>query len=214
MSDEAMSQAKVKKTDPNRKHIIRIAVILGLAGLSVWVWEDFLEDRVIAKRFGVVKEGQIYRSGQISAALIKKILQKHDIDVIVDLTHEKPGDPDQMAELEAAAELGVEKCRFPLSGNGTGDVNQYIQALKKLIESEKAGKKVLVHCAAGSQRAGGTIALYRLLHLGQVPSVILKEMIKYDWDPQDDGDLIDYLHANTPEIKSRLIELGVLDGKQ
>jgi hypothetical protein len=45
----------------------------------VMIWEELLEDRLIPKRWGVVEEGSIYRSGQLHAALVKSTLADHGI---------------------------------------------------------------------------------------------------------------------------------------
>ena len=98
-----------------RKKLLGLLAIL-LAVSGVLIWEEALRDRVIPKRFGVVREGYIYRSGQLSAALVKKVLVKYNIRVIVDLTSDDPKDSDQQAEKNAAAELGIEVVRLPLRG--------------------------------------------------------------------------------------------------
>ncbi len=86
-----------------------VLVTILLLGATVWVWEDVVKDRVIPKRFGVVKQGQIYRSGQLSSSLVKRTLIKYKIGVIVSLSGDSAGDVDREAEKQAAAELGVER---------------------------------------------------------------------------------------------------------
>ena len=66
-----------------------------LIGGGIWVWKGIIKDRVIPKRFGVVQKGQIYRSGLISAALVKKVLLKYKIKVIINLAADSPDNRDQ-----------------------------------------------------------------------------------------------------------------------
>ena len=73
------------------------------------------------------------------------------------------------------------------------------------------GKAVLVHCAAGSQRTGGVIALWRVLRDGWTVEQALHEMEAFDWDPDDDRELVDYLDTNMPELVSRLAALKVIE---
>ena len=113
------------------------------------VW--LIKYHFVPKRFGVVVPGHIYRSGQISAPLIKKILTKYNIRVIIDLTSADPNDPDKQAEKQAAAELNIKVLRFPMNGNGTGDVNYYANAVVAIANAEKQNLPVLVHCAAGAK---------------------------------------------------------------
>ena len=189
----------------------RVVVGLLIALVVLTLSFVFLKYRIFPKRFGVVVDGQLYRSGQISSTLIKGVLQKYEIGVIVDLTGNLPNDPDQIAEKRAAAELGIITHKLPLSGNGTGSIDLYAQAIKIIVQAQRDNRPVLVHCAAGAQRTGGVIAAYRLLVEHKKPSSVLKELMEYGWDPQDNGVLIDYLYDNMSQLAKKLLELGVID---
>jgi protein tyrosine phosphatase (PTP) superfamily phosphohydrolase (DUF442 family) len=216
-ADTKVSATEVyhRYVEPKQAHSNRwlkgvILAVIVLAG-AVWVWEDVVEDRVIPKRWGVVEEGLICRSGQLSAALVERVLKQHGIKVIVDLTHEAPGDKDQQAERRAAEELGIEIKRFPLSGDGTGDISQYAGAVAAMVEARRAGEPVLVHCAAGAQRTGGTIAFYRLLVEKKPPSLVVEEMSRYGWDPRRNSVLLDYIDVHMGELAGLLKDRGVID---
>jgi protein tyrosine/serine phosphatase len=192
------------------KRLLAAGLVLLVAG-SVLCWTSVIRDRVIPKRFGVVEQGRIYRSGQISAALIKKVLAEHNIRVIVDLTTNEPNDPDQRADKKAAAELNIKILRFPLSGNGTGDVNYYAGAVTAIANAEKENLPVLVHCAAGTQRTGGVIAVYRLLVQKKDPAFVISEMKRYDWSPKGNPDLPLYLNSNMAQLAEMLKQAGVIN---
>jgi len=145
------------------------------------------------KRFGVVVPGEIYRSGQLSRFLIESTLKRHGILHIVDLTGPDDVNPDQLAERNAARKLGIVHHRCPLSGDGSGDIEQYASALEVILRGQQAHEPVLVHCAAGSQRTGGVIAAYRLLFQGKSRHEVLHELAKYDWNPRKDRALLVYL---------------------
>lgn len=190
-------------------------LVAGLAALlvagSVWGWTSVIKDRVIPKRFGVVEQGRIYRSGQLSASLVKKILARNNIRVIVDLTTDDPKKTDQQAEKKAAAELNVKTLRFPLGGNGAGDVNCYAGAVAAIANAEKENLPVLVHCAAGAQRTGGVIAAYRLLVQKKDPVFVVSEMKRYDWTQKGNPDLLPYLNSNMARLAEMLKQAGVID---
>ena len=173
--------------------------------------DEVLKPRFIAKRWGAVVPGKVYRSGQITKYMIESILSKHDIDVIIDLTCDNPHDIHQQKELEVARKMGVEHHRFPLGGDGTGDVRNYAGALKLLAECEREGKPVLVHCSAGAQRTGGVVAAYRILVRKDSPQAAYQEMMDYGWRPKRDLELVPYLNANLGEIAALLAEAGVID---
>jgi protein-tyrosine phosphatase len=180
-------------------------------GLGVWAWDEFVKYRIFPKRWGVVETGRIYRSGQLHPSLIKKTLIKHNIQVIVDLTGRDPSDPHQQTEEEVIKSLGIEHERFPLAGNGTGDIEHYTEALAAIVRARDAHKPVLVHCAAGSQRTGGVIACYRMLIEKRSPAFAYHEMIQYDWDEQSDSVLLTFINDHMPELVAQLVELGVLE---
>lgn len=189
----------------------RIALIVAVIGAGIWLWEDVLEDHVIPKRWGVVEAGKIYRSGRLSVTFVKRTLKKHNIAVIVTLTGNKPGHKDQEAERQAAAQLGIEILRFPLRGNGTGDINNYAQAIAAIVDAKQKGKPVLVHCAAGTQRTGGVIACYRMLIEKKPALFAYAELLHCDWDPDDDQILLTYVNNNMAELATLLKRKGVID---
>jgi protein tyrosine/serine phosphatase len=204
----AMDKDKNNKKHPNRlPAVILIACLLGGA---VWFWEDVAKDRLIPKRWSAVEDHSLYRSGQLSAFLVKRTLARHGIKVIVALTDD-PRSEDQAAEIKAAAELGIELHRFPLRGDGTGDVNNYAGALATMIRSQRQGKPVLVHCAAGAQRTGGAIAFYQLLVDKKPPAEVLREMRRHGWSHRDNPKLLPYVNDHLATIATYLHDQGLLD---
>ena len=177
----------------------------------MWFWDGVVKGRLIPKRWAAVEGHSIYRSGQLSAALVKRTLSSRGIKVIVALTFEDPQDKDQAAEVKAASELGIELLRFPLRGDGTGDVNNYAGALAVLIQAERQGKPVLVHCAAGAQRTGGTIAFYQLLVNKKPPAAVIQELRHHGWNPKRNPNLLPYLNENLAKIATILHDKGLLD---
>lgn len=169
-----------------------------------------LEDRLVPKRWGVVEEGSIYRSGQLHPALVKSTLADNDIDLIVNMNRWRLDKPEQAAEEAVADELAIEKQRYPMLGDGTGDPEQYVLALVRLEQAVDDGERVLVHCTAGSQRTGAVIALYRTLLQGRPTIEAVEEMESYDFDRVKDARLLQFLDNNMKFISRRLNELEVL----
>ncbi len=183
-----------------------------ILGLGAWQGPElvrFVRDQIIPKRFGVVEDGSLYRSGQISGRLIGPTLEEHGIDIVVDLTKDKEK-PYQEAEKKAIVDLGIEGHRFRMPGDGKGSVEAYADALTVIETAQKANKQVLVHCAAGAQRTGGVIACYRVLFDETSPEDAIKEMEEYSWDPVENVDLLIYLNEIMPELVQKLHEQGVL----
>lgn len=185
------------------------AVILLTGGLLLW--EQVLKNHFVPRRFGVVEQGRIYRSGQISSSLIKKTLVRYKIRTIVSLTADYGNNADKTAEKEAAAELGIEMMVFPLGGSGTGDINNYAKAIAAICRSKKEQKPVLVHCSAGVQRTGGVIAAYQLLVEKKDAASVVDEMRRYGWNPKDNTALLPYLNSNMKELATLLRQMGVIN---
>lgn len=167
-------------------------------------------DRFVPKRWGVVVEGRIYRSGQLSQRLVKRMLLTHHIQRVVDLTFDNPYDKNHVAELAAIEELGIERKLCPLLSDGTGDVHIYAQAVAEVADAARQGKPVLVHCAAGTQRTGGVVALYRLLVEGKSPEFVFDEMREYKYDPQYSPKLLHYVNEHIGEIAEDLVRNGTI----
>jgi protein-tyrosine phosphatase len=188
-----------------------VAVPAIVIGLAIWAWFGGIRYHVIPKNFGVVEQGRIYRSGQISAPLIKKILTKYNIRVIIDLTPREPHNPDKLAEEKAAAELNIKVSRFPMSGNGTGDINDYAAAVAAIANAEKQNLPVLVHCVAGAARTGGVIATYRLLVQKIDPNIVEDEMEKYGYVIDKKLALRPFLNNNMAEFAMLLKQAGAIE---
>lgn len=196
------------------RHKTRWLLLFGmvaLASTSVWVWKGVLEHHLLLKRYGIVEQGKIYRSGQISSNLIEKFLERRDIKVIVDLTTDDANNTDQKGEAQAAAELGIEIVKLPLGGNGTGDINHYAQAIIAIVQAGRQSKPVLVHCVAGTQRTGGVIACYRLLVQKKDPALVLDEMKRYGFRPKSNPALLPYINGNMAELSLLLKQAAVID---
>jgi protein tyrosine/serine phosphatase len=193
---------------------MRLAAAVVIAvGILAWNHREVtaLRDRFIPKRWGVVEEGTIYRSGQLSRHLVREMLQQHHIQRVVDLTFDNPDDANHEAELAAIAELGIERRLCPLLSDGTGDVHIYAKAVAAVTEAAREGQPVLVHCAAGAQRTGGVVALFRLLVQGKSPTFAFAEMKKYKYDPHSSPLLLEYLNAHIGEIAEDLVRDGTIE---
>jgi protein tyrosine/serine phosphatase len=193
-----------------RKPRVVLYLVPVLLGLSLWAYSAFKYD-FTPKRFGVVVPGQIYRSGQLSPRMLKPTLQEHNIRVIVDFQGEKADhDPAMDAEQQVCKDLNIEHHRLPLSGDGTGPIARYADALTTIVAAQRANKPVLIHCSAGTQRTGAATAFYRLLIEKKSPQEAYAELTKYDWNPEKDAILITYINDHLAELAQTLVTRGVV----
>jgi len=188
-----------------KKFLKLLLMVCMIIAFSILIWEEFLEDRLVAKRWGVVEPGKIYRSGQISSHLIEPMLRENKIEKVIALNGSDLKKPYLKTEVETARKLQIDHQVLHLIGDGTGDVEDYAEAVAEIMRCEKAGKPVLVHCAAGAQRTGGVVAAYRMLVQKKTPEEAYQELLQYDWKPHKDQALIDYLNQNLATL-SKLLE--------
>jgi protein-tyrosine phosphatase len=192
---------------PRRLRRLLIAVLLVAA--CICVWDEVFKYRFVAKRFGTVVPGLVFRSGQISRWVIGDVLDRHGIEVVVDLQAADIADEHQRAEIRAAERRGVELARFPLAGDGTGEIELYADAVAVLSHCARRGRPVLVHCGAGAKRTGGVVALYRVLIEGRPAHEAYRELQDYGWH-DDNPTLVRFLNSHMEELAELLVERGAL----
>jgi protein-tyrosine phosphatase len=188
-----------------------LVALLVLVVAALVAWNNGLRDQFIPRNFGVVEPGRLYRSGQISARLIEPTLKQYGIESIVALADAGMKPRDLQAEQQAATNLGIERKVFPLSGDGTGRLQEYADAIAAIDRAIHQGKPVLVHCVAGAQRSGGVIAAYQVLVEKRSPQQAFAEMRRFGHDPHDNPHLLEYLNDHMGELARRLVESGVID---
>jgi protein tyrosine/serine phosphatase len=161
--------------------VIALAITLGvLVGRNAYF-------NLVPKNLGVVEEGRLYRSGELTTESTKRVVQAHGIRTIVDLGAHDPGTPEEALAQRTAEALGVTRYRFPLFGDGTGDPNEYVRALRVIFDP--ANQPVLVHCAAGAQRTSMCVVLYRNIAQGVPIDEAYAEALEYRHDPLDNPKL-------------------------
>jgi protein tyrosine phosphatase len=192
---------------PRSVLLVVISLLPTAVGLSWWSQNKY---DYVPKRWGVVVPGKIYRSGQLTAPMLDKIASERHITAIVDLQLNDLQDELLQGEVQFAARHNIRHFRFGLGGDGTGDVNRYVDAVDLVIKCARANQPVLVHCGAGTQRTGGIIACYRMLEEGADSEEVVAELKEYDWNPDHDRVLVDYLNANLPYIADQLVARGTL----
>lgn len=183
-----------------RSRAIKAVVWCGLAaGIVAWAWFGWFRFDVFPRNFGEVEKGKIYRSAALTPAAVQKVVREHGIRTIIDLGGFDKDPIGNRNAARTAEALGVERFVFNLEGDGTGNPNAYVAALK--IMNDPARQPVLVHCSAGAQRTSGAVMLYRDFVQGKPLEETYAEARQYRHDPDRNPRLMPYLRQHEREIR-------------
>lgn len=181
-------------------------VVVGLfaacALLMLPAWKEIVRPNMFPKRFGVVTEGKVYRSGELTPAALAAVVKENNIKTIVDLGAFIEYPSAEERERQTADAIGVVRYQFALQGDATGNANYYLQALQ--IMNDPAQQPVLVHCGAGTHRTGCAIAMYRTIVEGVAPEVALEEATQFAYDPDKHTKFTEMFNTWQPRIAEAL----------
>ena len=130
------------------------------------------------KRFGVVEPGRLYRCGEISPAQLEHLAAEYHLRTVLSLL--APDAPESVAERQAAERLGLRWVNVPLPGNGASTAEERTR-IKAVLFDLDAGP-TLVHCAAGTNRTGLAVGMYRLHRHGWTLEQVLAEMRDFGFE--------------------------------
>lgn len=181
-----------------------LCLVPAVACAGVIAWYAGVRDQFFPINFGIVEPGRLYRSGQISRRVIRRTLADNHIGVIIDLSSKWEATPDAKTERAVADDLGIRRINLTLLGNGTGDPAIYPRVIEDIVQANREGKAVLVHCQSGAQRTGGIVAAYRILIEGESPDRAFAEMQRYGHNPHSNPKLIPFIREHLPEWKDQL----------
>ncbi|HIJ64490.1 MAG TPA: hypothetical protein HPP77_00960 [Candidatus Hydrogenedentes bacterium] len=121
----------------------------------------------LADNFRTVDDGSFYRSGQMPASRLARIIRKHNIRAVINLRGNQPGEEWYREEKAACDALGVAYMDLGWSMRRLPSPESLAQFIAWCSESDRP---TLVHCQAGIHRAGVASACYVLLEGGSLDS--------------------------------------------
>lgn len=154
--------------------------------------------------FKVVRQGILYRSGQMTTAGLKRVVHDHGIRTVVSLRDAPTADkvaPDTDEEA-FCRRLGVVFYRLPPqpweAHVGPPPVEPNVRRFREIL-ADPANHPVLVHCFAGIHRTGAYCAIYRMEHEGWSNERAIAEMKACGYSNLDeDLDIAGYLERYRP----------------
>lgn len=138
------------------KRLAQAAVIsVGLAAASA---AGYGAVTGLAGNFHTVKDGQFYRSAQLSKDQFTRVIQTYRIQSILNLRGAHPTQRWYEDEIAVSRELRIMHYDYGISARRPLTRKQ----ITKLLDILRAAPRpILVHCMSGADRAGLVAALYR-----------------------------------------------------
>ncbi len=173
-------------------------------------WHHGVRPNLFPKRFGIVADGRVYRSGKLTPEATRRIVEARHVRTIIDLGAWPEGSPDDRLAQRTADALGVTRYRFDLVGDATGNPNWYLETLR--LMTDPARQPVLVHCGAGTERTGAAVVLYRSIIDGISLETAYAEADAAGHSPQRNPRLRAVLDRWAPAIERAYREGGSVAG--
>jgi len=179
------------------KTIVVAAAIPAIICLAVGGWYFFqhYDHRNYLFNLGEVVPGKIYRSGQLKVDNLEEVVKKYGIKSIVCLRGKEDSDVTALAKQLGVKIIGIELTakRPPkpeqlglimkvLSGSSFNP-SDYSGVIRQQLgldgDSVKLSPPYIIHCAAGADRTGYIVAVYRICFQGWTPQKARLEMLRY-----------------------------------
>ena len=168
---------------PRLRKSIRISV--GLAGAALLTIILGVAWRRGSGNIGVVEPGRVYRSAQLDADHLARLVLDRGIKTIVNLRGPNPEQPWYRAERAAILEAGATLVDVPLASDMWLS-NEQARTILEVIDESK--RPVLIHCEFGAERTGLVSAIVELLEPGRTLADARAQFsIRYLFLPIRDG---------------------------
>ena len=148
-----------------------------MIGPPAWRWAT--------GNFGVVEPGRVYRSAQLSAATLSRMIEHHQIRTVLNLRGPNPETRWYPDERSAVLEAGATYVDIPLAS----DYWLTPEQARTLLETLDAfDRPLLIHCQMGAERTGLVSAMVTLLREGSTLTEAERQFSPYYlFLPTEDG---------------------------
>ncbi|MCB9846896.1 MAG: hypothetical protein H6814_00640 [Phycisphaeraceae bacterium] len=192
-----------------RFRLVLILAVLGV-GAGTYAWQELIKPNVVIHKFGVVVPGEITRSGRLTPGTMRRLYNRTHVNTIIDLGMYRDDTPEEAAAERTVEELGIHRHRLFLKGDGTGNPNYYVHALR--LMTDPANRPVHVNCNAGAQRTSAAIILYRVIVEGKTIPEVYPEAFQYGHHPATDWILMNYVTKWLEPIRQAYETGGWIEG--
>jgi tyrosine-protein phosphatase SIW14 len=157
------------------------------------------------RNFRVVRDGVLYRSGQMSLSGLKWAIHDYGIKTVITLRDSyssKDPAPD-LAEEKYCQDQAIHYCRISPRTWWAPDgllpaAEEGVRLFREVMDDPK-NYPVLIHCFAGIHRTGAFCAIYRMEYENWTNDQAIAEMRACGYkDLEDEWDLLKYLERYEP----------------
>ncbi len=141
---------------------------------------NYFRFEYLPKNVGIVREGVLYRSGQLEPKHFESTLDRFGIRTVIQLNPHVGNEWEETL----AQRHGAELVSIPMPGTGLGTADDFGRVME--IVTDPARQPVLVHCAAGANRTGMVAALFRMIEENWVHRDAVREMESRGFDGRVD----------------------------
>lgn len=163
---------------------MRSTLIVLLIVLPPMIVAGVMRTQETPKRFAEVEAGRLYRSAYPTGDQVRHIRKQHNIRTVISLTSDEGKERDTELD-KTVKELGLKRYRFPMNGDGTGDLATLDHAADALAEAKD--QPILFHCSAGDKRTSATLGAYWMKHKGMGLKQTLDDLTR-DYGMEFDGE--------------------------
>lgn len=187
--------------------MIKRKAIIGVLAIGLALTLPFLIARYQQKQFRnfrVVKNGVLYRSGQMTLAGVKKVVKDLQIKTIISLrdSHDTSRPAPDAQEEEFSRSQGIRFLRLsPKRWEAEVGEPPVMENVRRFVDTLNDPKchPVLVHCFAGIHRTGSYCAIYRMEFEGWSNSQAIEELKKLGYhDLEKEPDVFGFLKNYRP----------------
>ncbi|HEV3203948.1 MAG TPA: tyrosine-protein phosphatase [Gemmataceae bacterium] len=159
------------------------------------------------RHFRVVRDGVLYRSGQMSLAGLQRVIHDYGIRTVVTLRDASSiGEPPpDWEEEEYCRSEDINYVRIPprtwWSADGSVPAEKGIRQFLEVMDHPE-NYPVLVHCFAGIHRTGAICAVYRMEYQDWTNTQAIAEMKACGYNTlEDEWDVLGYIEKYQPRKK-------------
>ncbi|MFQ5425232.1 MAG: tyrosine-protein phosphatase [Phycisphaerae bacterium] len=176
--------------------VLTLIVVAGVGTLLAKAWQSR------PRRFAVVEDGVLYRSGQPTEHQIDRLMEEIGLRTI--LVVRKGSSRRVPDEVAFARGRGLNVVQIPVVSREPIPPEQIRQFFECV--DDPANRPILIHCAAGRHRTGLLCAAYRIERQGWTIERAIDELQSFGFDEIDHAALLEQLKHYTPVTQGHEVE--------